>query len=376
MQGNTITENNSGLVLGSGANNNLIGGTAAGAGNVLSGNLKDGLIIAGPDNVVQGNTIVDNLDNGVEVSADDNLIGGGVAASNLISGNGSNGVVISRNGTGNAILGNAIFNNGELGIDLSSSSFPDGVTPNDDKDEDTGGNNLQNFPLIDAVTCLAIPFCMTNGSVIVQGSLNSTPNTEFTIILFSNAQCDTSGHGEGERAFHFFTVETNDAGNASFTEVVTDKSILGQYVTATATDPGGSTSEFSPCAFVPLAVFIEVDPADPDNVISVGNEEIVPVIIISTSPVFSPTQQLDYESLGFGKTGGEESLLFIERCVGPICFDIPVCIPIDIPQVSILVCLFESQEMGFSPGDTKGFLGGKTKDGFPILGLQQVSIVP
>ena len=81
-------------------------------------------------------------------------------AANIIAYNQIAGVaVVGTTSTGNAILSNAIFANDPkfgipgLGIDLAahSSASPDGVTPNDpgeDEDGDTGGNNLQNFPVV------------------------------------------------------------------------------------------------------------------------------------------------------------------------------------------------------------------------------------
>ncbi|WP_445171592.1 hypothetical protein [Microcoleus sp.] len=58
-------------------------------------------------------------------------------------------------GKGLAILGNSIFSNNGLGIDLDNDADPsttDGVTPNDLGDGDTGGNGLQNFPVLTSAT--------------------------------------------------------------------------------------------------------------------------------------------------------------------------------------------------------------------------------
>ena len=73
------------------------------------------------------------------------------------------GVSVS-SGTGNQILGNAIHHNSGLGIDLGTL----GMTPNDDLDADTGGNELQNYPIIASAE--------TDGSssINITGSLNSS----------------------------------------------------------------------------------------------------------------------------------------------------------------------------------------------------------
>ena len=70
---------------------------------------------------------------------------GGVAAGagNVIAYNGWDGVEISA-GTGHAVLGNSIYQNGDLGIDLGAVLGGDGPTPNDPGDGDTETNDLQN----------------------------------------------------------------------------------------------------------------------------------------------------------------------------------------------------------------------------------------
>ncbi len=113
-----------GVVISGGATNNTIGGTATGARNVISGNTGAGVSIdidqgdGTADNVVEGNVIGTNaagtapLPNsiGVELESPGNLVGGTTAgASNLLSGNTSYGVFISGvNATGNLIEGNLI----------------------------------------------------------------------------------------------------------------------------------------------------------------------------------------------------------------------------------------------------------------------------
>ena len=140
------------------------------------------------------------------------------------------------NGVRNSILGNSIFRNGELGIDLG----PDGVTGNDDGDGDGGANLLQNFPLITSAV----------GNT-VSGTLNSAAGRTFRIEIFSNsgvAPCDSSGNGEGETFVGTTNVTTDTSGNQSFTVTLATPLPSGAAVTATATDPDGNTSEFSQCA--------------------------------------------------------------------------------------------------------------------------------
>jgi hypothetical protein len=82
------------------------------------------------------------------------------------------------------------------------------------------------------------------------GSLNSTSNTAFTIQYFSNPPQSPT---EGQRFKVQKSITTGDAGNGTFSfKLRRGKKIpVGQFVTVTATDPQGNTSEFS----APLEVF-------------------------------------------------------------------------------------------------------------------------
>jgi hypothetical protein len=100
-------------VLGS---NNTIGGTVAGASNLVSGNLSDGIVLEADDNAVSGNrigvsgdgtTALGNGGSGVVVLGQGNTIGGTTSgARNVISGNVVRGVFLS--GSGNFVFGNSI----------------------------------------------------------------------------------------------------------------------------------------------------------------------------------------------------------------------------------------------------------------------------
>ena len=105
------------------ADQNLIGGPTAGAGNVIAGNLVNGVtfIDGATGNRVKGNLIgtradgnagLPNSDDGILIDdgSKNNVIGGVVAlARNVISGNGNNGIAIESQGTtGNVVRGNFI----------------------------------------------------------------------------------------------------------------------------------------------------------------------------------------------------------------------------------------------------------------------------
>src|SRR2546421_7658722 len=99
----------------------MIGGTSAGAGNVISGNANEGIVISSSSNFIQGNLLGPNAastaavlsggsanSGGISISGNNNTIGGTTAAArNVISGNDNIGIAISA-GTGNTIAGNYI----------------------------------------------------------------------------------------------------------------------------------------------------------------------------------------------------------------------------------------------------------------------------
>jgi CSLREA domain-containing protein len=265
-QGNAI-----GIVIARGADGNLIGGTAASARNLISGNNVNGIALAGMSNTIQGNYIGTNvagtgdLGNGIlgidvsNESANNNLIGGTTAGSrNIIAFNDGLGIGLNETvgnlfgnfSTGIGILGNSIHSNHTasnqpwLGIDL----WPQGVNANDAGDGDVGANNRQNYPVLS--------FANTgSGAINIGGTLNSTPSTAFRLEFFSNTACDPSGFGEGQNFLGAVNVTTNSSGNASFAVSFAASVPLGAFITATATtNPGNNTSEFSQCvAVTPLA---------------------------------------------------------------------------------------------------------------------------
>jgi uncharacterized repeat protein (TIGR01451 family) len=160
--------------------------------------------------------------------ASNNVVRGNVFANNRYG-------VIALPGSRNLISENIIFSNEVLGIDLN---FPSGVTRNDSGDRD----GVQNFPNLTAAT--------QGASTIIRGQFNSRPNTTFRLEFFSNTMCHRAGNGEGQFLLGSTMVMTNNLGNATLNITLPVTVPGGHFITATATDPAGNTSEFSPCARV------------------------------------------------------------------------------------------------------------------------------
>ena len=239
-------------------------GTAPASRNVISGNAGAGIQLNNTtNNQIFGNFIgtdisgglpLGNSGNGISAlgSSNNNSIGGTIAgAGNTIVFN-NKGISIS-GGTGNAVLGNSIFSNTGLGIDLSDDGS---VTANDPCDVDMGANNLQNFPDLTS----AQP---AGGNTIITGNLNSTQNTTFRVEFFSSTACDGSGNGEGQVFIGSTSITTPASGCDAVIAVTLSVAVpVGNVITATATDPSNNTSEFSHCVVVMPAACTITCPAN------------------------------------------------------------------------------------------------------------------
>ena len=261
---------NVGVNLNTGVSNCIIGGltTTPGTppGNLISGNIGNTGLVLSADasgNLIQGNIIgaditgTQNLGNsgGILISGHDNTVGGtDPDARNIIAFNGGDnlmcsspfftGIWVHNNAAiNNAILGNSIFSNASLGIDLEFDGDPNCVEPNDNCDVDTGPNNLQNYPVVAAVFS-------GGGTTNIQGSLNSAPSTTFRVEFFDNPGCDPIGNGQGQTFIGSADIPTDDNCNGTINVTLPVSVTSGHVVTATATDPENNTSEFSACAVV------------------------------------------------------------------------------------------------------------------------------
>jgi len=299
-----------GLTIYSGAASNLVGGTSAGARNVISGNSSYGVVLgnAGTSgNLIEGNYV--GLDaNGVSAipnndgvlfsdGATSNRLGGTSAgAANFVSGNSYRGVVISDPGTsGNLVQGNFLgtdntgtngsgnYDNVELQNNASGNFiggvyagagnviafagwdgvvlFQAGTTNNSIRGNSifsnynlgidlTGvANDLQNSPVITNAYG-------SGGSTVVAGTLNSLANQSCFVDVYRSFALGPSGYGQGQFYVGTVSVTTDGSGSAGFALTNTTGNYAGQYITATATSAGGDTSEFSlavPATNLPVA---------------------------------------------------------------------------------------------------------------------------
>ena len=255
---------------------NTIGGSTVSERNVLAGSGTGILIFFNANNnKVQGNYIGTDylgtvqsgfggtVDGVAVIGGQNNLIGGTAEGEgNLIAGN-SSGVIVgdffdtylARN---TSILGNSIHDNSggtitTLGIDLLGNSndgatYSDaGVTANEAGDADVSSNVLMNFPVISSITS-------ANGQATITYDLDINDvepgATGYRVEFFANDSDDPSGHGQGQTYIGSDTI-AGDVTNRSATITLPSGVSGTKYITATATmtdnstDGFGHTSEFA-----------------------------------------------------------------------------------------------------------------------------------
>ena len=211
------------------ANSNRVGGSGINDGNLISGNLFDGVFLRGTSsmNAIEGNSIgvdmnggsLGNGSNGVTVQGSNNRIGGLVTtvgiftspnapdnAANVIAFNGGNGVSIVT-GTQNAIRRNSIFDNVSLGIDHF-----------------TGGNISLAAPVITS---------SSPGMIVAYTTAGIAGRLEFFVA-------DSLGSGQGA-VFVIDKATTGIPGTIALSGLVPN----GELLVATLTDANGNTSKFS-----------------------------------------------------------------------------------------------------------------------------------
>lgn len=304
--GVTAAPNGRGIVLDH-AKHNIIGGTEPLSGNIISGNVTEGIYLYMADsNKIYRNTIgmnaletaaVPNGFSGIMVdSSSGNIIGTEVNQSgNTISGNTKAGITVIGNSVFNRIVANNIgtdytrtktVGNGHNGIELYS--YPYGSLVGKPGGGNVIANNGYNGIAVAHGYYNAISENSIHGNaylgidlysgawgvtpndvldadagtneeqnfpelifadgpfpVRIVGTLKSTPNETVTVEFFSSGSADPSGYGEGKTFLGTELVGTDSTGFAYFSVLFPTSVAAGNIVTATATSYQGSTSEFS-----------------------------------------------------------------------------------------------------------------------------------
>jgi hypothetical protein len=289
--GTMVHRNRTGVAIVYIGSDNLIGGTAPGAGNLISGNLQDGVgLYGGTGNQIQGNFIgtdasgTQALPNGYGVelfSGSANTLGGGTVpgAGNLISGNRYDGIgiysdgnVIQANRIGTDVTGthplgngsdgvailafqygynnviggtgagaaNTIAYNGGYGVRITTGTG-EAIHQNAIFANAHGGIALldggnQNAPAPQLTSAVS-----ASGTTTISGTVTGSPGQTLTVEFFDNPVRTR----QGESFLGSTTVAVGADGQGSFEFQVSGGVNVGDFVTATATDDAGNTSRFS-----------------------------------------------------------------------------------------------------------------------------------
>jgi hypothetical protein len=255
------------------SSHNFIGGTLLEDRNIISGNIGDGIYIATDSNTVQGNFIgtditgsyaIANESAGIKLGygAESNIIGGPEeGAGNLISGNQSDGIeIMAETSDNNQIEGNIIGADAEGLTAVQNGMW--GIYIEGAKNNKVGPDNLIAFNGADGIlvwheqTVGNTITCNSIHSNVEMGIRNDGGNTELEPPLITSL-FPVSGTSLPDVKIEIFsgpdeegkTFEDSVFADASgtFTSSVMP---VGPYVTATATDASGNTSEFSDSVMV------------------------------------------------------------------------------------------------------------------------------
>jgi hypothetical protein len=264
---------------------NLIGTDATGTHRIPDGT---GLRVAVDNAQITGNTIAFNDGPAISVTLGDGNHTGIQIDGNSIHDNAGAGVWVSSDpfgsadpfgafsdgdSTGTSIQRNAIYGNTGLGIDLGTIpedangnqvsdpnlwalDAPSGAAiPNDtlghvvllnSKLYPAGANYFQDFPVLTSAVSTGTDTSVTG--TFSSGTANGQPfesGKMITLDFYANPSPDPSGYGQGQTFLWETTVNTDANGNAPISVDIPTGNLAGQWITATATGPDGSTSEFS-----------------------------------------------------------------------------------------------------------------------------------
>jgi parallel beta-helix repeat protein len=244
ITGNVIARNTDNGVHISSSSSNTV------QGNQIYRNGVNGMLVTGlatsSNNTIEGNTIYRNGSNGIQLAGDTIL--NNTVQNNTIYNNSANGIVVNAITLAeqNTIQQNSIYNNTGLGIDLNN----DGVTLNDPNDADTGPNTLLNFPVIDSAVISGPDVTVTGfarpGSIIeffVADAGGASTFGEGRTYLVTRIEGSGDDGNDGTGSYGPGPPGEDDTNRFSFT-FPAGALTVGDWLTATATDGVGNTSEF------------------------------------------------------------------------------------------------------------------------------------
>jgi uncharacterized repeat protein (TIGR01451 family) len=259
IQGNTIRGNGAtGLLLGptTGHTPDPYSGPVSIFGNTIAGNGVAGLSLADAADTIRPNILVGG-------------IGGGQP--NAIYGNNGPGLAVGANASDTTvsatIRGNSIYGNTGPRIDLADDgatpNAPPGITP-------VGPNLFLNYPVISSIT---------HDPLVVQGTYAGPSNSTVTLDFYSSP---TSGGPQTWLGFQ--TVTTDFTGDASFSFSPGSDVPAGSFVSATATDANGDTSEFGADTAVPAAADLSLSQSASPTPAVPGRDETFTLTVANHGP--------------------------------------------------------------------------------------------
>jgi len=291
--------NGIGMAAGTGT---IVGGSAAGQGNVISHNNGLGVYLTSPV-TIQGNLIgvasdgITPMANGAagisaaggatDVTIGDTGTDSSMPGMNVIAHNGGAGIRISGAGTQRVrVARNSIFENGGQGIDLKGDSVITQCPPPNGGAAGDGSNGNRDCPAILSVTYIS-------GSLVVAGSANVAEFLTGSRVDVYEVVADPLGAGEGKTWLATFNV-ANDGTTASWGGNVCVNGPT--QITAVATDVNGNSSEFA------LNVNLPLGTCSPATATPTPTVTPTPTAVGSPTPTPTPT------------TGAMESVALVAGC--------------------------------------------------------------
>ncbi len=298
-----------------------------------------------------GNTVIDSALHDIAVDADQNTISFNTVTGTGNNVSGSGGPDIDVDASGNKIVRNTITGavSGDTppgdGVEVESGS-KNTISRNSIHGNAASGihlladaNDDQSAPDLQGAT-------FTGGNIEVQGSLTSSPDGTYQVELFQSPTCEQGGAG----VTYLGTISVDVGEGAGTFDEVFPAASSGDQVTATATAPDGSTSEFSNCANVEgtLPSTIVVNTAtDSDDGISCA-------IVCSLRDAINATNAAGGGFIEFDIPGGWPQTINLSPGLGSL------------PSITAPVVVDGATQAGTPPGDPGVTIEG---DGIFIDGL-------